>query len=323
MVRAAKLRPEQPNIGHGRPGPRGGGLPAPLRSGIESLSGVSMDDVQVHRQSSLPARFGARALAQGNQIHLGPDGERSLPHEAWHVVQQRQGRVRPDFELDGSAVNASATLEREADTMGRRALAGDGLRRSRPPVRSIFAPPAAGVMQMDWYEKVGSEVILRKGTKPGGYRMVKGALAPDGKSKVFETAEQRSLTVVKPLTYAEQLGTLPPKDDTTTVFTLKAGLVRFSQDSIAKTFSDGKTIDDTVIGLKSGTVKVTAFDPIRVVWSSGDRLVTLDNRRLWCCKEAGVDVRCVWASEEQIKKDSFKFTSNQGALGLTTITVRD
>ena len=69
------------------------GLPDNLKSGVESLSGYSMDDVKVHYNSSQPAQMQAHAFAQGNQIHLGPGQERHLPHEAWHVVQQKQGRV--------------------------------------------------------------------------------------------------------------------------------------------------------------------------------------------------------------------------------------
>lgn len=32
---------------------------------------------------------------QGTDIHVGPGQEQHLPHEAWHEVSQRQGRVRP------------------------------------------------------------------------------------------------------------------------------------------------------------------------------------------------------------------------------------
>src|SRR6185503_18518282 len=71
------------------------GLPERLRAGIESLSGLDLSDVRVHANSDKPAQLNALAYAQGNDIHLGPGQERSLPHEAWHVVQQRQGRVQP------------------------------------------------------------------------------------------------------------------------------------------------------------------------------------------------------------------------------------
>jgi hypothetical protein len=84
------------------------GLPDNLKSGIESLSGLSMDHVRVHYNSSQPAQLNALAYAQGSDIHLAPGQERHLPHEAWHVVQQAQGRVRPTLQMkDGAPVNQS------------------------------------------------------------------------------------------------------------------------------------------------------------------------------------------------------------------------
>src|SRR6516164_4520701 len=71
------------------------GLPDQLKAGIESLSGISLDNVRVHRNSPKPAEVQALAYAQGTEIHLGPGQEKLLPHEAWHVVQQAQGRVQP------------------------------------------------------------------------------------------------------------------------------------------------------------------------------------------------------------------------------------
>ncbi len=99
------------------------GLPDQLKSGIESLSGLSMDDVRVHYNSSQPAQLNALAYAQGSVIHLAPGQEHHLPHEAWHVVQQAQGRVRPTMQMkDGVPVNDDAGLEREADLMGAKAF---------------------------------------------------------------------------------------------------------------------------------------------------------------------------------------------------------
>jgi len=98
-----------------------GGLPAGLRSGIEALSGMDMSDVQVHGGSSKPAEIHALAYTQGNEIHVAPGQEQHLPHEAWHVVQQRQGRVQPTLQVAGVDVNDDAGLEAEADRMGARA----------------------------------------------------------------------------------------------------------------------------------------------------------------------------------------------------------
>lgn len=104
--------------------PRSDGLPAQLKAGIESLSGISMDDVRVDYQSSAPAQLNAAAYAQGNQIHLGPGQDHHLPHEAWHVVQQKQGRVDPTMQLGGVNINAKPEFEAEASEMGQRAALG-------------------------------------------------------------------------------------------------------------------------------------------------------------------------------------------------------
>ena len=99
------------------------GLPDNLKTGIESLSGMSLDAVRVHYNSSRPAQLGAHAYARGSDIHVGPGQERHLPHEAWHVVQQAQGRVAPTMHsADGTPINDDTRLEREADAMGTRAL---------------------------------------------------------------------------------------------------------------------------------------------------------------------------------------------------------
>jgi hypothetical protein len=104
-----------------------GGLPGDLQAGIESLSGMDVSDVQVHRNSDKPAQLNALAYAQGNDIHLAPGQDQHLPHEAWHVVQQRQGRVEPTMQMAGVGVNDDASLEEEADVMGARALQAAGL----------------------------------------------------------------------------------------------------------------------------------------------------------------------------------------------------
>ncbi|AFY33602.1 DUF4157 domain-containing protein [Calothrix sp. PCC 7507] len=98
------------------------GLPDHLKTGIENLSGMVMDDVSVHYNSSKPSQLQALAYTQGTDIHVAPGQEKHLPHEAWHVVQQKQGRVKPTMQLkDGIPVNDDQQMEREADVMGARA----------------------------------------------------------------------------------------------------------------------------------------------------------------------------------------------------------
>lgn len=98
------------------------GLPASLKTGIETLSGMSMDHVKVHTNSSEPARINAHAYTQGSDIYLAPGQEKYLAHEAWHVVQQAQGRVMPTMQMKGgSLINDDKALESEADAMGDKA----------------------------------------------------------------------------------------------------------------------------------------------------------------------------------------------------------
>jgi hypothetical protein len=94
------------------------GMPDTLKAGIESLSGLAMDDVRVHYNSTKPAQVDALAYTQGTEIHVGPGQEQHLPHEAWHVVQQKQGRVQPTLQMKGVAINDDQGLEKEADVMG-------------------------------------------------------------------------------------------------------------------------------------------------------------------------------------------------------------
>ncbi|MBV7328170.1 DUF4157 domain-containing protein [Chloroflexi bacterium TSY] len=113
-------QPMQPSIGDHK---NNTGLPNRLKTGIETLSGLSMDDVRVRYNSPKPAQLHALAYTQGTKIHVGPGQERHLPHEAWHVVQQMQGRVKPTVQMKGGVnINDDVELENEADVMGKKAV---------------------------------------------------------------------------------------------------------------------------------------------------------------------------------------------------------
>ena len=118
-------------------------LPAVLQSGLQALSGLALDGVQVQHGSSLPARYGALAITQDNAIHLGPGQEQHLAHEAWHVVQQRQGRVAATLPAQAglAPVNDDPALEAEADVMGQRALQA-AIATPALPTPQHAAPPA-------------------------------------------------------------------------------------------------------------------------------------------------------------------------------------
>lgn len=74
-------------------------MPSHLKAGVESLSGISLDDVRVHYNSHNTAALHKLAYAQGTDIHVAPGQEKHVAHEAWHVVEQKQGRVKPTIQM--------------------------------------------------------------------------------------------------------------------------------------------------------------------------------------------------------------------------------
>jgi hypothetical protein len=156
------------------------GLPDHLKSGIEALSGISMDNVKVHYNSSKPAQLNALAYAQGADIHVGPGQEQHLPHEAWHVVQQAQRRVRPTMlKKEGGAVNDDRARETEADVIGK-SVAAHGANREHK-LRSM-GPPA---------QPLGGAVPVTQ--RKLGFEFETGNLILGGevKDRIFEDADLR------------------------------------------------------------------------------------------------------------------------------------
>ncbi len=70
-----------------------------------------------HGQEYQPLESATWPTGEGT-IQRQAGQERHLPHEAWHVVQQKQGRVKPTIQAQGISLNNNEGLEREADRMG-------------------------------------------------------------------------------------------------------------------------------------------------------------------------------------------------------------
>lgn len=153
------------------------GIPARLKAGIEALSRFSLDGVRVLYNSAKPAQFHAHAITQGKDIHLGPGRERDLPHEAWHVVQQQQGRVQATTQMHGVGVNTDSELEREADVMGERAAKLIGSSTGLEPAPMNFQLTSKG-------SAVASE--------PVGQRMKLGGISASSPAIVQMNGDQNS-----------------------------------------------------------------------------------------------------------------------------------
>jgi hypothetical protein len=89
--------------------------------------------------------------------------------------------------------------------------------------------------------------------------------------------------------------------------------IRFSQSSIGRRFSDGREVAELAEGLQSGSIDPANVDPIRLVERDG-KLYTLDNRRLEAFRRAGKFVPYRMATEEEVAREGWKFTTtNDGA----------
>ncbi len=172
------------------------GLPRQLKSGIEALSGMPMDHVRVNYNSSQPAQLNAHAYAQGSEIHVAPGQEQHLPHEAWHVVQQAQGRVSPTLQRKGQMINDDAALETEADVMGAKAAGHGAAQRSADDhanVSGATTSPAYGQVRQC---KIGFEFqtaftktqFLYNGNPVPGSKIatVPGDVANEGKMPYYQ-----------------------------------------------------------------------------------------------------------------------------------------
>lgn len=121
---AAMDRAERFGHHFGRP------LAGPVRGAMEGLFGADFTGVRVH-ESQEPLALNADAFTRGDEIHFAPGryqphdegGRELLGHELAHVLHQRKAS-RPGAQGRGAAVNASPSLEAEAESAGARIAAG-------------------------------------------------------------------------------------------------------------------------------------------------------------------------------------------------------
>ncbi|MCC5944576.1 MAG: DUF4157 domain-containing protein [Bernardetiaceae bacterium] len=120
------------------------GLPEQVQTKMESAFNTSFSDVKIHTNSSKASEIGAQAFTQGNNVHFAQakfnpssqSGQQLIGHELSHVVQQREGRVKPTTQMKGVAINNDSSLESEADVQGAKAARGEAVQRKTNNVQS-------------------------------------------------------------------------------------------------------------------------------------------------------------------------------------------
>lgn len=164
-------------------------LPDAIRTQMESSFSADFSNVRVREDASATA-LGADAYTQGSEITFAPgrlqfssqEGKELLGHELSHVVQQRDGRVSTPQARGGTAINADASLEREADEHGARAARGEPI---DLPATAPSAAPSHDAVQLKKGKanraltvRIGEdEVQLPRGTQ-------------------IDTIDERSLTIL-------------------------------------------------------------------------------------------------------------------------------
>lgn len=91
--------------------------------------------------------------------------------------------------------------------------------------------------------------------------------------------------------------------------------IRFTQNSVKNSFSDGKALQSTIDDLKSGKISPADLPAIRVFEKDG-LIYSLDNRRVLAASAAGVPIKIVPATEAEIAKEVGRKmnTPNKGSI---------
>jgi hypothetical protein len=146
-----------------------GGLPAALRGKLERGLGADFGNVRIHADSARADEVGARAFAQGDDVHFAPgeyqpdtsSGQALIGHELTHVVQQREGRVAETVQAKGGPLNTDPALEAEADQRGAAAVEGGVTEADavfEAPARARGTAASGGVIQR--VEKAAVEQLV-------------------------------------------------------------------------------------------------------------------------------------------------------------------
>ncbi|OQY45795.1 MAG: hypothetical protein DRR08_29830 [Candidatus Parabeggiatoa sp. nov. 2] len=96
-------------------------------------------------------------------------------------------------------------------------------------------------------------------------------------------------------------------------------IIKLTQESIKNTFKDGQTLRELIDDLKAGRVSADDLPAIRLFEKEGRISISLDNRHLKAFQEAGVQIRTIPATEDEIANEAFKFTTTNNG---TSIRVR-
>lgn len=111
----------------------GSTLPLDIQQNMSSKIGANFSGVTIHTDThaiQMNQELGARAFTHGNDIYFNSgeyntfstEGKHLLAHELTHVLQQRQGHMKPSMQTKGELINDDTRLDREANVKEGEAL---------------------------------------------------------------------------------------------------------------------------------------------------------------------------------------------------------
>jgi hypothetical protein len=184
-------------------------LPEEVQDKMEKSFGQDFGNVKIHKDSSSALELNAKAYAQGEDIHFAPgafdplskSGQELIGHELTHVVQQRQKRVgKGEVHGKGIEMNQDASLEKEADDLGKLAAEGipiyvNGLATG---IQKQNAPTTPSQEELD--EIVGRYNTMVSRARIFGYHVAADNLAHflngNGKTRVLSSSWLREYGVI-------------------------------------------------------------------------------------------------------------------------------
>lgn len=161
------------------------------------------------------------------------------------------------------------------------------------------------------YFRKGGKIFLKAdeikkfGRTTDGYKAIRKALIVGDKViDVKNAAKARWLSNLRNYLYprVNRMLNIPHAGN------IDSKMVRFTQDSISKTFENGQKINDVIKGLKNKQISPQSFPPIHIFELNG-KWYSLDNRRLHVFKEAGLDIKYVIVNKSTVISDAWKFTT--------------
>lgn len=144
----------------------------------------------------------------------------------------------------------------------------------------------------------------------GGYSLITGVVGEDISQKSLSRFD-RTLRIIAGA--SSFLGPMSSAGKSTLFIDPKE--VRYTQSSIKATFKDGRSVLELAEGLKSGSISPESVPPIRI-FEEGGKLWTLDNRRLAAFELAQIDVPYVWATTQEVIKESWKRTTQNDGVSI-------